>query len=110
MSRVRIDRRVYLTADRERAVEEGDPDARFLLCPAGGEVALADAMRFGLLASPTPEGKADLGEEDGGKEGAPKARGAGSKAARRPPNKARRAAANKNAGYGGGDGGGDGGP
>jgi len=29
---------VYLTADRKRAVAEGDKDARFLLVRAGGEI------------------------------------------------------------------------
>lgn len=55
MSRVRIDRRVYLTADRERAVDEGDPDARYLLCTAGGEVDRDLAARYGLLDKPEPE-------------------------------------------------------
>lgn len=52
---VRIDRRLYLTADRSRAVEEGDPEAATLLCPAGGEVPHATAARYGLLAESQPE-------------------------------------------------------
>ncbi|WUI02434.1 hypothetical protein OHR68_11725 [Spirillospora sp. NBC_00431] len=37
MSRLRINRRVRLTEDRERALDEGHPHARFLLCPEVGE-------------------------------------------------------------------------
>lgn len=95
MSRVKIGRRIYLTADRKRAVEEGDPDARFLLCTAGGEVALADAKRYGLLDEPEEapdEAPEEAPESDAEQQDAPV------KAARRPPNKARRAAANKSAG------------
>lgn len=89
MSRVRIDRRMYLTADRSRAVPEGDPDAAFLLCNAGGEISKQQAERLGLLDAPTKEKGGD--EEDGG---APPA----SKAGRRPADKSRRPAANKAAG------------
>lgn len=32
------DKRLYLTVDRERVVEEGDPDAAFLLVAEGGMV------------------------------------------------------------------------
>lgn len=81
--RVVAEQRVYLTADRERAVPEGDPGARFLLCPQGGEVSQRDAARYGLLAEPAVQEEAPKSEED-----------APVKAARRPPNKARRAAAN----------------
>ncbi|WP_433233718.1 hypothetical protein [Actinomadura nitritigenes] len=84
MSRVRIDRRVYLTADKSRAVPEGDPDAAFLLCNAGGEIPRDQAERLGLLDTPPGE------EEDGRAEG-----DAGSKAGRRPADKSRRPAANK---------------
>ncbi|MDX3101747.1 hypothetical protein [Nonomuraea angiospora] len=84
MSRVRIDRRMYLTEDQSRAVPDGDPEARHLLCPAGGELDRADAERYGLLdqpkPAPAPEEPAEPAEE---------------KAAPAPANKARRAAANK---------------
>lgn len=53
-SRVRVDRRMYLTEDRDRAVPDGDPEARFLLCVPGGEMLRADAVRYGVLKS-TPE-------------------------------------------------------
>lgn len=52
---VRMDRRLYLTADGGRAVPDGDPEAAILLCPAGGEVSRATAIRYGLLAEPEPE-------------------------------------------------------
>jgi len=42
------DRRLYLTADRSRIVEEGDPAAAFLLVAAGRDVPVADAARYGL--------------------------------------------------------------
>jgi len=53
--RVRVDRRLYLTEDRERAVPDGDPEARFLLCTPGDEMLRSDALRYGLLAEPEPE-------------------------------------------------------
>lgn len=42
------DRRLYLTADKARVVEEGDRSAAFLLAGAGGEIASLDADRLGL--------------------------------------------------------------
>jgi len=78
MSTVKIDRRLYLVEDKSRVVEAGDPDARWLLCPAGGEVPRADAERYGLFDEPTPE--AEPVEE---------------KAAPTPANKARTRATNK---------------
>lgn len=77
MSQVRINRRMYLTADRRRAVPEGDPDAAYLLCPAGGEVSRADAERYGLLED-------DKAADEGGQ-----------KARQSAPNKMRRPAAGK---------------
>ncbi|WP_433225597.1 hypothetical protein [Actinomadura formosensis] len=75
MSRVKIDRRVYLTEDRKRTVGEDSPEPKVLLCPEGGEVERDLADRYGLLDPPAAEEDAEV------------------KAARRPPNKARRAAA-----------------
>lgn len=63
---VKMNRRLYLVEDKSRVVEEGDPDARWLLCPAGGEVSHADAMRYGLLDAPATEPAAesdDSGEQ-----------------------------------------------
>jgi hypothetical protein len=50
-------RRLFLTADKERVVEDGDIEARYLLVGKGGEVPMADAERYGLL-KPKPEEKA----------------------------------------------------
>ncbi len=51
------DRRLYLTADRERVVEHGDPEAAFLLVGKGCELPMAEAKRFGLKERPTEETK-----------------------------------------------------
>jgi hypothetical protein len=45
----RVPRRLYWTADRGRLVQHGDVDAAFLAFPAGHELALEEARRFGLL-------------------------------------------------------------
>jgi len=50
-------RRLFLTADRERVVEDGDVEARFLLVGKGGEMPMAEAERYGLL-KPKAEVKA----------------------------------------------------
>lgn len=89
MSRVRIDRRVYLNEDRSRAVPEGDSEARFLLCVAGGEVSRADAERYGLLDQPEPESVPEP-EPEPDETGLTE-----SKARRAPANKARGRAADK---------------
>lgn len=59
---IRSDKRLYLVEDKSRVVEEGDPDARWLLCPAGGDVPHALAERYGLLDSPEPEPAAEPDE------------------------------------------------
>ena len=41
------DRRLFLTSDRQRIVEEGDPEAAFLYVAQGGEYDEADARRKG---------------------------------------------------------------
>jgi hypothetical protein len=51
-------RRLWLTADGTRLVEDGDLDARSLFCGPGDEISEADAIRFGIKASPPPEDKA----------------------------------------------------
>lgn len=53
------EKRLYLTQDRTRAVEEGDPEAAFLLVAEGGEMQDAEAERLGLTgkrkgAAPEP--------------------------------------------------------
>lgn len=42
------DRRLYVTADRGRVVEEGDPAAAFLLASAGGEISTDAVSTYGL--------------------------------------------------------------
>jgi hypothetical protein len=48
-------RRLYLAADGQTVVEEGDPRAATLLVGVGGQLSDADAARYGLLTSPDPE-------------------------------------------------------
>jgi hypothetical protein len=77
------DRRLWLTADREQVVEEGDPSAAFLFATPGKEVSDADAERYGLKASkakPAETQQAEPAEE---------------KQAAEPANKARKRTANK---------------
>lgn len=49
MARWKSDRRLYLTADKSRAVEEGDLEAAYLLCGADCEIDHAEAERLGLV-------------------------------------------------------------
>ena len=42
------DRRLYVTADKERVVEEGDPEAAFLLVGAGSSVDPEIARKYSL--------------------------------------------------------------
>jgi hypothetical protein len=56
-------KRLYLSVDGTRAVEEGDPQANTLLVNEGGELPLADARRYGLVqeeeeADDEPQAKA----------------------------------------------------
>lgn len=44
-------RRLYLTADKERAVDEGSPEAAYLLVSAEGELSMEEAAKYGLLPS-----------------------------------------------------------
>ena len=43
------DKRLYLTADRSRVVDENSPDAAYLLVGAGCELNDAVARQYGLL-------------------------------------------------------------
>ncbi|MCI2421505.1 hypothetical protein MOQ72_29130 [Saccharopolyspora sp. K220] len=75
---VEVDAKLWLTADRDRLVPDGHPDAAFLYCTPGMQVPRDEAERYGLLGgTPTaePEAEADL-EPEG-------------KAVQAPPNKAR---------------------
>lgn len=51
----RADRRLYLTADKSRVVEESSSEAAFLLVGAGGNIPLELAQRYGLVDSPTAD-------------------------------------------------------
>jgi len=51
-------RRLWLTADKSRLVEDGDPDAATLYCGPTDGISEADAKRLGLKAAPPPEDKA----------------------------------------------------
>jgi hypothetical protein len=51
------DRKLWLTADREQVVEEGDSRAAFLLAAPGDEVSDEDAKRYGLKSKPKSEDK-----------------------------------------------------
>lgn len=42
------DRRLWLNADKSQVVEDGDPDAAFLLVSAGGAIDSAEAERLGI--------------------------------------------------------------
>jgi hypothetical protein len=53
MAKHKVDRRLYLTADGKRVVEEGDKDAVSLYASAGKEIPMAEAERFGLT-KPAP--------------------------------------------------------
>lgn len=48
---MQADRKLWLTADRERVVEDGDPDAAFLLAAEGDELDDEDVERYGLNRS-----------------------------------------------------------
>lgn len=44
--------RWYFTADRSRVVRESDPAAAFLLVAVGGQIPMADAIRYGIVDTP----------------------------------------------------------
>lgn len=48
---MRADRRLFLTADRDRIVEDGDPDAAVLFAPVGEPILSAQIVRYGLTES-----------------------------------------------------------
>lgn len=93
----------YLTEDKSRVVEEGDPAGRWLWASPGTEVSLRDAIRLGAVkvfigdddvsehvdTDPLAETEPPAGEEP-----------AEEKKARQAPNKARKQGANKAASNG----------
>ena len=62
-----LDRRLWLTADREGVVEDGDPKAAFLLGNEGTEVPDAEAKRLGVKAKSAPANKAKSAPANKGK-------------------------------------------
>jgi hypothetical protein len=56
-----LDRRLWLTADREHVVEDGDPEAAFLLGGPGDEVDDDEAKRLGI--KPRKSKQADRPED-----------------------------------------------
>lgn len=89
------DRRLYLNAAKDQLVEEGAPDAAFLLAPQGTPIEAADVARLGLelvdgkvvqpteKEQPEPEREpesaagAEAGEEGSGDAAAPASDSAG---------------------------------
>lgn len=59
------DRRLYLTKDKARVVEDGDPEAAFLLVGAGGSIPEEDAKRYGLLDKKAKAAPAESKAVDG---------------------------------------------
>lgn len=52
-------KRLYLTADKAKVVEEGDPEAAFLLVGEGGQIPQEEAEKYGLTkAAESAETKA----------------------------------------------------
>ena len=77
------DRRLWLTADREGVVEDGDPRAAFLLASEGTEVPDEDVKRYGLKAKGKPANKEASPTAD--KEAAPAANKSGVTVTRNTP-------------------------
>lgn len=45
---MRADKRYYVNADRSKVVEEGDPEATYLLAAEGDDISTDDAKRYEL--------------------------------------------------------------
>jgi hypothetical protein len=52
---MKADRRLYLNADRSRVVEDGDPEAAYLLAAEGTDISNEDVRRYGLDKKQAPE-------------------------------------------------------
>jgi hypothetical protein len=48
---MKADRKLYLTRDKSRVVEQGDPASHSLLIGTNGEISAADAKKYGLILS-----------------------------------------------------------
>lgn len=53
------DKRIYLNADKSAVVEEGHPDAAFLLAAEGGTVTAEQAKQYGLKAPKAEDDEPD---------------------------------------------------
>lgn len=53
-----LDRRLWLNADRTKVVEDGDPEAAFLLGNEGTEIPDDEAKRLGVKAKSASANKA----------------------------------------------------
>lgn len=62
--KVKVTERLYLTADKERVVKEGDPAAAFLYATPGKEITAEDAKRYGIKAAAKPADKAEPAPEN----------------------------------------------
>lgn len=58
-----VDRHLYLTEDKSRVVEEGDPASRWLWASPGQEVSRAQAERLGAVAPPAAEPEREVSVE-----------------------------------------------
>lgn len=63
MGNVTVDRRLYLTADKSKVVEDGDPKAAFLWAIRGRNVSEEEAKRVGYKPKPATA-KAASGDDD----------------------------------------------
>ena len=54
---MKLDRTLWLTADRDKVVEDGDPKAAFLLGTAGKDVPDDEAKRLGITEKKAPAAK-----------------------------------------------------
>ncbi len=64
MPKIIADRRLWLSEDGVTVLEDGDPDARFLLCAAGTHIPDSDAERLGLSLTKAGKLKAVKKSED----------------------------------------------
>lgn len=61
-----LEEKLWLTADRERVVQDGDPEAAFLLGTPGKRVPADEAERLGLTGKkPKAAHKVDEGDDEG---------------------------------------------
>jgi hypothetical protein len=92
------DRRLWLTADRERVVEDGDPEAASLLASRGKALPDEVARRYGLTGKPAQPEAVEAAEAPAAEDADPPADDAdpeGKAVEAAPDDKAAKQAANK---------------